>query len=880
MAHRDGLLLRLSVALYRGVLLRYPAEQRARYGDEMRLIFETEARAASERGGVRGLAAVWWRTLRDAARPLPGPVGVGESRKEEGTMGGGLAGGWTEDLRYAWRSLVREPRFTGLVIGVLGVGMALNISAFAVFNVYLLRPLPFPDADRIVSVRNGDVLSWTEVDRWFERAVSWDLDVFTIVGAGHAEMARGQWVTPDFLDTYGIEPALGRGFLPEEAGRYAAPVALISQRLWQERFGGEPDVVGQSFAAYTADRPDHAETFTIVGVLPADLWWVNGFTDVIAPIRDERAIYGGRLRPGLALADVEAELTALAIERMEHVPEGFSVQLRSLQEQHTAAVRPTLVVLQVAVLLVLVIACANAAVLMLIRSSRRHAELAVRRALGASAGRLARQLLMEGGALAAAAAGIGVLLAIRGLDLTRMSAESHLGRSIPGGAEALALDGAVLTATLGLALAVGVGFGIVPLVAGLPGAVSIRQRGGTESRGRRRLRTVMVTAEVALSLALLTGAGLMVRSALHLQQRELGLDPHGVVQATLGLRDASHPDAADRVRTFIRLRDRLSEVPGIASAGLGSMGLFTTGFNSRNVESDANGTGPAAAVRWTVDEAYFATLGVEIVAGRGFSEQDAAGSEPVAVVSRTLDRSLFGDSGAVGRRLRMAAGDDGMGGRVEPGEWHRIVGVVADVAREVGGDGSGDVYFPVRQSDPRYMNAVIRTRPGSIPSIAALAEAVAEIDPEVPFATPRRLEEVVAEDNAPTRYVATLLGAFSAFALLLSVLGLYGVVSYAARAQRRDVAIRVALGADRGRVTSLFLRHGMAMVGTGIVVGSGVGLLLARALAGQLHGVRPGDPATHLSLAAVLALAAAAAVWFPSRRAASSDPMEVLREDG
>lgn len=227
----------------------------------------------------------------------------------------------------------------------------------------------------------------------------------------------------------------------------------------------------------------------------------------------------------------------------------------------------------------------------------------------------------------------------------------------------------------------------------------------------------------------------------------------------------------------------------------------------------------------------------------------------------------------------MAAGEDGMAGLTEAGTWHRVIGVVEDVAREVGGDGSGDAYFTVRQAGPRYMNALVRFREGTPPSLPALAAAVAEVDPEVPFASPRLLEEVISGATAPTRYVATLLGAFSGFALLLSVLGLYGVVSYAARAHRRDVAIRVALGADGGRVTSLFLRHGLAMVGAGLVFGSVGGLLLARSLDGQLHGVRPGDPLTHVTIAALLSGAAIAAVWIPSRRAATSDPMEVLREE-
>jgi putative ABC transport system permease protein len=874
--HQGGTTLRrVSALAYRLLLLRYPREQRLRYGSEMRAVFEAEVERHVRDDGLRGLAGLWWKTLRDAARPLPRPV-VGT---REGFTGRGSMDGWLEDLRYAWRSLTRERRFTATAIAVLGVGVALNVSAFAVLNAYLLRPLPFPAAERIVSVRGGDALSWTEVDRWFERAVSWDLDVFTIVGDGNPVMARGSWVTPDFLDMYGVVPRIGRGFLPDEAGRSGAPVALVSHRLWQDRFGGDPAIVGRTFAAYTADRPDHAESFTIVGVLPADFWYFNDFVDVLAPIRDERALYAGRLRPGVSPEQAEAALTEMARARPEGLPDEVRIGVERLQDRHTAGIRPTLLVLQVAVLLVLLIACANVAVLLVIRSSRRQQELTVRRALGASVRRLSRQLLLEGAGLSGAATFLGIGLAVWGLDLTRASARSRLGMGVPGGPETLAIDGTVLAAAAGLALVVGVVFGLVPLVSSVPEALSMRPRGSTESPVRRRFRATMVAAEVALSLALLTGAGLMMRSAVHLQRTDLGFEPDGVVQATMGLRDASHPEAADRVRTFAALRDRLARVPGVEAVGLGSMGLFTTGFNPRRVESEAGTSVDVRAVTWTVDEWYFDVLGVEVTSGRGFTPGDAAGAERVAVVSRSLAAALWGDLDPLGRRVRRAASpDDAMMGE-GAGPWLRVVGVVDDVTREIGGDPAGNLYQSFALSDARYMNALVRFREGALPSVSELADAVAEVDGEVPFASPRRLDDVVAGAMAPTRYVATLLGGFSFFALVLSVLGLYGVVSYAARAHQRDVAIRVALGADRGRVTALFLREGMTVVAVGILAGVLGGLALGRALGGQLHGVSPGDPITHVSIACLLASTALIAVWIPSRRAARADPMEVLREE-
>jgi hypothetical protein len=310
------------------------------------------------------------------------------------------------------------------------------------------------------------------------------------------------------------------------------------------------------------------------------------------------------------------------------------------------------------------------------------------------------------------------------------------------------------------------------------------------------------------------------------------------------------------------------------------MGLFTTGFNPRPVESEEGTAVAVRAVTWTVDDQYFDVLGVDVTAGRGFSaDDDVRGAEPVAVVSRALATALWGELDPVGRRLRRAASAEDLMTGDGAGPWLRVVGVVEDVTREIGGDPSGNLYRSFAQGDPRYMNALVRFRAGAPPSVAELADAVAEVDGEVPFASPRRLDDVVERARAPTRYVATLLGGFSFFALVLSVLGLYGVISYAARAHQRDVAIRVALGADRVRVTALFLREGLMLIAAGVVAGSAGGLALGRALGGQLHGVAPGDPLTHAGLACLLAATALAAVWIPSRRASRADPMEVLREE-
>ncbi|MDX1647511.1 MAG: ABC transporter permease, partial [Longimicrobiales bacterium] len=432
---RPRLAVRASAALYRVLLLRFPRSLRRRYGHDMHALFVAEATRRTRREGLRGLAAVWAKAVRDLVRPLPGAVGPGTPEDSP------RRSGMTEDLSFAARDLIREPRFTILLVTVLAVGMAFNTTALAVLNAYLLRPLPFPEAHRLVNVRGGQGISWREVEDVFELAVSWDLDVFTIVGDGRPELAPGAWVTPDFLATYGVSAEVGRTFRPDEAGRDGAPVAMISHRLWQERFGGDPDVVGRTFSAFTSDRPDHAELFTIVGVLPVDFWYFNEYTEVLAPIRDDRTVYAGRLRQDVSVGRAETILTDRVARRMERVPEGFRVTLVSVQESHASAIRPTLVALQAAALLVLLIACANAAVLLLIRSTRRERELEIRRALGASGGRLARQLMLEGGLISAAATGLALVFTAAALHGGRATVESRLGLSMPGGAESLGIDG-------------------------------------------------------------------------------------------------------------------------------------------------------------------------------------------------------------------------------------------------------------------------------------------------------------------------------------------------------------------------------------------------------------------------------------------------------
>ena len=355
---------RFSLAAYRVILRRYPSAMRRRFGRDMVELFALQLDDAVRARGVAGWLACWGRVLREVLRPsepslqVKGPSTPVPSRAAArdsalDTTRGVFGLGALQDLRFAWRSLRREPGFAGLLIVVLGLGVAVNVSVFTVVNAYLLRPLPYPDADRVVTVRAPVEVTWPDVDGVFEARVSWDLDAFTLVGDNGPELAMGAWVTTDFLDVYGVEPALGRVFRPEEGGPGASEsVAVISYRLWQRRYGGSPDVLGRAVRAYTSDRPDDAESFTIVGVLPRDFWHFNSYTDLLAPLRQDRALYAGRLEPGITPEDASATVTARVEARSTGLPEDFRVRVVRTHELHVAEVRPTLISLQAAALLV------------------------------------------------------------------------------------------------------------------------------------------------------------------------------------------------------------------------------------------------------------------------------------------------------------------------------------------------------------------------------------------------------------------------------------------------------------------------------------------------------------------------------------------------
>jgi putative ABC transport system permease protein len=887
-----GYLVRLSVVAYHAIVrVRYRASFRDRYGPLMIKDFGALLEDAVREEGLRGVGRAWWRILMDVGTARPGVIDTGPEPGASGSNrptggpdpGSGralLARTWLEDVRFAARSLRREPRFSTLLIGVLTVGIGLNVTAFSVVNAYLLRPLPYPDADRLVSVSASDAVSWSEVDGVFELAASWDLDAFTLLGGAGPELVLGAWVTPDFMEMYDVRPALGRAFRGDEAGPDGQPVVMISHGLWQRRFGGDPDVIGLSFAAYVSDRPNEAETYTVIGVLPADFWYFNAYTDVLAPLSEDQEVYAARLLPGLPLEQAEAMLTARILPRLVSPPEDFRVRLEPLQDRYVASVRPTLVALQIAVFLVLLISCVNSAVLLLLRSAGRAGEFGVRQAMGAGRTRIARQLMAEALLIAATAGVLGTAVAARTLHVAADLVAARLGRSAPGGFDTMSVDADVLAMTMMLVLIVGVGLGMVPIVSSLRRSVVTRMapggRGGSDTQARRNARQTMVAAEVAISLALLTGAGLMVQSAYNLQNSDPGFVPGGLVRSVVGLSETRYPDQDDRLEFFDRLLAGLRAVPGVSAVGAVSVAPFTNRPALRTV--DGNGrTGEAVSV--LVGQGYFAAMGTSLLAGRDFTVDDVEGSEPVAVISQSLAAHLWPGADPIGRLARVLLFVAPGAPIPEPGPYRRVVGVVQDVDPGLVATGQGQIYRPFHQAAPLWMNLMTRVVPGSGPVVSRIEAVLGDIDAEVPLSGVVFMESAVEQARAPTRFVATLLTGFAAFALLLVLLGLYGVVAYAARQRRREVAIQIALGADGRRVTWIFFRSWLFVASMGVIPGLAGGIAVGYALSDQLHGIEAGDPATLATLALALLAAAFVATWVPARRAARTDPMIVLRQE-
>lgn len=816
--------------------------------------------------------------------------------------------------------MLRHARgFTGVAVVTLGFGLTLCVTAFTVVNAYLLRTLPYPAAERLYNVRyatqgqsqprNLEQLDWRSLSDVIEQPVAWDLDVFSLLGGAWPESAPGAWVTPGFVAGLGIQPAIGRGFAASDFEVGRPQVALISHRLWRTRFNGDPAIVGRAFNAYVSDRPEEAETFTVIGVMPADFWHMNAYTDVFAPLRAPTHPYFVRLRAGVTPEMAAQRITALIRGGGATMPADWRVELQSVHAGYVAQLEPMLFAVGAASALVLLIACANVAVLLLVRASRRQKEMAVRLALGASRGRLARMLVTEGLVLGGAATAVGVFCSWFAMGWLAPAIERQLGRRAPGGTSLIAIDATVVIVAAACGLLTICLFMLAPLVASLRSRASLAPggaRGATEGPGPRRARTLLIAFEVAASLALLSGSALMVSSAVRMLHVDFGMEMRDVLSSGIGLRQRSYPDRASRSAFFARVIPRLARVGGVQSVAAGdwwplqpprlravaAQPVATPPEATQPVAAPPVAPPPAAGQRAAtprvesqagvmgVSAGYFATLGVPLRAGREFSSQDRLGGPPVAIVSQTLARRLWPDASAVGQTLTITPdeGDRREGEPPAPAA-HVVVGVVSDVRQSHTDVDLADVYVPLLQRAGRFAFVYTRAPGASARLEPELRTAVGDIDREVAIGTPQLLAERLEQERSRPRFLASLLVAFAGFAGLLALVGVYGAIAYAVRQREREIAVRMAVGADRGDVVQLFLRQGGLVLAAGLILGVGAALGSGRLLESQLYGVRPGDPWVLALTTFGFAACGLLAVWLPARRAAATDPAIALRTE-
>jgi putative ABC transport system permease protein len=788
-----------------------------------------------------------------------------------------------QDTRAAWRSLAHSRAFATTAVLTLGAGLALCLVVGAVANAYLFRPLPYPDADRLYNIqyappntpplRGLNAVDWTALDAVADQRIAWDLDVFYLLGGSYPENAPGAWVTPGYVQGFGVRAALGRDFVATDFETGRPMVALISHRLWQSRFGGDPAVVGKFLNVYVSDRPNEPESLEIIGVTREDFWHVNPYTEVLAPLRSPAYPYMLRLRDGVDPAAAQQRVAALLQATGTPADRAQAVRLVSFQAGYVTTVRPVLLAVGAAAALVLLIACANVAVLMLVRGQRRAREIGVRVALGASRVQVVRLLLVEALWLGAAATLLGAVVAWAALDWLVPSVEGFLERRVPGGGAALSLDPTITI----VAIAAGIGstllLSVVPAVGLSRQRLATGERAATDARGRSRVRSLLIGLEMAVSLTLLTGALLMTLSALRMLAVDFGFQPAGVMTTGLSLRQQSYPDPQSRAAFFERALQRVSAFAQGRPVALGDYWPLQSPPPRR---FDAGGGATADGGVVGVSPQYFEVLGIRMREGRPFASSDRFGGEPVAIVSASLARRLWPSTSAIGQTLSMTSAQANV--EIQTGSY-RVVGVADDVRQTHADDNLLDAYVPLLQDAGRFTFLYL---PGAAATPAwerQLREAIAEVDQEAGMGAPRALQAALDQERLKPRVLAWMLSAFAVFAALLALVGIYGVVAYAVRQREREIAVRIAVGADRRSVTGLFVRQGARILAAGVLAGVLGALGMGRILTAQLYGIDSADPRIITAGAVLLAAFGLAAIWLPARRASATDPAAVLKAE-
>jgi predicted permease len=803
-----------------------------------------------------------------------------------------------QDVRYGLRMLAKNPGFTAVALLALALGIGANTAIFSVVNGVLLRPLPYPDPERLMmiyekttdfsqsSVSYPDFLDWQRENQSFTDMACFRRNEFNFTGSGQPEHLEGEHVSASLLPVLGVNPFLGRNFLPQEDREGAGGVVILAYSLWQKRFGGDSHILGRTLTL-------NAKSYTVIGVLPPDFRFRRQ-SDLYVPLgqwdsvelRDRENHPGlhvvGRLKPGVTMAAAQAEMTSIARALAQKYPktnarEGAAVV--GMKEDMVGHIRPTLLLLLSAVGFVLLIACANVANLLLARSSARSREFAIRSALGAGRRRVVRQLLTESIMLAFGASLLGLLLASWGTRLVLAAVPDALPRS-----QEIGLDPYVLLFTLLVSILTGILFGLAPAFHGskVNPQEALKEGARGSGGGRHRAEGIFVVVEIGLAMVLLAGAGLMLQSIWRLFRVDTGFDPHHVLTTDVALSPSVMASPAGIRLAYQQLLDRVSGIPGVQSAAITSLVPL-----SRDDSEIAFwlGKGPqppqdqmASTLMYIATPGYLRAMGIPLKEGRFFTDHDTLASPPVVVVDQVMAEHLFPGQDALGKQFSlMVIGPVqivGVTGHVK--HWGLDVDDTAKIRNEI--------YFPFLQVPDKFMSEavagltlVLRTGPDPLSLVSAVRAQVAGPTEDQPIFDVASMEQIISDSLTERRFAMLLLIIFAATALVLAAIGIYGVMSYAVSRRTHELGLRMALGASRHEILGLVVREGMVLALAGMGIGLAAALGLTRFMTSLLYGVRPADPPTLGAVLAVLGAIAFLACYIPAWRATRVDPLVALR---
>ncbi len=810
-----------------------------------------------------------------------------------------------QDLRFGARMLLKSKGFTAVAALTLALGIGANTAIFSVLYGVLLKSLPYPEADRllvlneaskttpVMSASYPNLRDWQRQQTVFENITGYSSGSFVLAGAGEPERIGGRSVTANFFATLGAEPALGRAFTEDEDKLGAERVVILSHMLWQRRFNGDPHLIGRTIQL-------NGVSHTVVGVTAADFDFYglrNPNNDLFLPMgqmagadymRDRGAHPGvyaiGRLKPGVTIEQARDDLKALAARMARGYPKenaGHTIELKPFMDDYVGVAQRPLWIIQATVGLTLLIACANVANLLLARAASRRQEVAVRMALGAGRARVARQLLTESLLLAGMGGALGTLFAFWGVRLLKRLDPDSLPRM-----DDVAIDWRVLGFTILVTLLTGVIFGLAPALQTAKTDIhdTLKDGGRNQSSGGRGLRGALVVAEVALSLLLLIGAGLLLRSFRQVMQVDPGFDPQNVLTMSVGLPKAKY-DNAEKLQTFYEetLR-RVTVLPGVRGAsvtnGFPMIGAAISIAYSVEGQTASQPGDEQQCIVQSVSPGYHQTLGIRLLSGRYFTPRDNAGSPPVVIVDEDFARKHFASlplGEVLGKRVNV--GGDNL-------PWREIVGVARRVKHSgLEEEGRPEIYRLWSQMGAGWvakrmntMDLVVKTAADPLGFVAPIKREIQAMDKELPIGSVRTIESYLDKSVAKRRFTLALLGLFALLALSLAAIGIYGVTAYTVTQRYHEIGVRMALGAQAGDVLKLILSQGLKLALIGVATGLAAASMATRWMETLLFGVRPIDPLTFALVASVALLVALCACWIPARRAAKVDPMVALRD--